>query len=204
MPRFLHLTSGHREADPKRLVAAARDLAAIDCLDLYGLDDIALGDYAAILLSMHVDQRYVSARAGRLDAYLREGGTVVANGHHAYPFLPGLSLFRPVPDARLSDLIIHRERDHPVWEGVDAGELTFRRGVAGFYGRGWHEPPHGATVVHTIGEDRGPVDVVYGVGRGRVLFHGGNDLWHSAGAGDTTARIVPQLLAWLVAGRQAG
>ena len=41
------------------------------------------------------------------------------------------------------------------------------------------------------------MDFVYRVGAGRVLFHGGNDLWQYAGATDTTGRIVPQLLDWL-------
>jgi hypothetical protein len=112
--------------------------------------------------------------------------------------MAGLSPFRPLRDYRVEDLVVRRETPHPVWEGVAEDELTFRRGVAGFYGRGWHEPPAGATVIHTIGADRHPVDFVYPLGAGRVLFHGGNSLWQEARASDTTERIVPQLIDWLV------
>lgn len=198
--KLLYFTSGHRDASVAKLAEAAAGMADIVPIDLYAMDEAELHEHAAILVSMHVDQRHLAGRAERLDAYLRDGGTVVANGHHAYPFLRDLASFQPIPNARLRDLAIRRVSDHPVWDGVAVKELTFRKGVAGFYGRGWHEAPPGATVIHAIGGGRRPVDLLYPVGAGRVLFHGGNDLWQYAGAGDTTARIVPQLLAWLVAG----
>ncbi|MFX9031475.1 hypothetical protein ABTN13_20280, partial [Acinetobacter baumannii] len=76
----------------------------------------------------------------------------------------------------LADLTVHRLADHPVWAGVDGGDLTFRRGVAGFYGRVWHDAPAGALIVNGIGPERRPLDFTYAVGAGTILFHGGNDL----------------------------
>ena len=108
-----------------------------------------------------------------------------------------LAPFQPLRDYRVQDLMVRREAAHSVWDGVVEDELTFRRGVAGFYGRGWHQPPDGATVIHSIGTGRHPVDFVDRVGAGRVRFHGGTALWPDAGATDTTGRIVPQLLDWL-------
>lgn len=200
MIRLLYLTSGHRDARPAQFVedAAAKGVARIEPTDLCAVNYDALAAYGAVLVSMHVDQKYLSDHAERLEAYLHQGGVVVANGHHGYPFLPGLSPFRPIEGGGVAALTIQRAAEHPVWSGVNPVDLTFRRGVAGFYGRGWHEAPPSATVVHTIGRSAGPVDLDYRVGRGRVLFHGGNDLWQFGSADNTTARIVPQLLAWLV------
>jgi len=114
------------------------------------------------------------------------------------PFCPALAPFQPIENYRLADLAVNRERPHPIWEGVDPQDLTFRRGVAGFYGRGWHQPPEGAAVHSSLGRRRLPLDFTYRLGRGRVLFHGGNDIWQFSSEGDSTRRIVPQLVGWLL------
>lgn len=194
----LLLTCGHAgEAGSvlRRLSTPERQVVA---LDQYALDVTPLENVTGLLISMHSDQRFLAARADRLESYLRVGGTVVASGHHAYPFLPGVSLFRPSPSGHLRDLEIHREVEHSIWEGVSERDLTFRKGVAGFYGRGWHEPPKGALVIHSLGPRRVPLDILWRVGAGRALLHGGNDLWQFGGGSDDSAgRIAPQLLAWI-------
>ena len=162
----------------------------------YELPEIALDRFGALLISMHCDQRFLAECAGQIAAFIEGGGTVVANGHFAYPFLPGMTGFHVIPDCHLADLAIVRISDHPIWDGVAAHDLTFRHGVAGFYARVWHEAPAGAQVINGLGRDDRPVDLLHRVGRGRILFHGGNDLWQFKG-GDTTAQIVPQLMRWL-------
>lgn len=82
-------------------------------------------------------------------------------------------------------------------------DLTFRRGVAGFYGRGYYpDLPPEALVVHGIGVDARPLDAVYPHGAGEVLLHGGNDLWGYAGDDTTAARMTPQLVGWLLSERR--
>lgn len=198
MKKALFLSCGRSDGTFAKMVRLAEGADKIQSADIYSFDTQSLEEFSALLISMHVDQRFLAARAGRLDRFVEDGGTVSVNGQIAYPFLIGLTLFHPLRDYRVQDLNVRREVTHPVWEGVEEDQLTFRRGVAGFYGRGWHQPPDGAIVIHSIGADRHPVDFVYQVGKGRVLFHGGNDLWQYAGASDTTGRIVPQLLEWLL------
>lgn len=194
----LFFSFGHPDGAMQQIAARPDVHGRIVIRDLYGFDETDLDDCHALLIGMHVDQRYLADRADRIAAFAQGGGTIVANGHMAYPFLPGLGLFQPLTDYALKDLVVSRVNPHPVWDGVDEQDLTFRRGVAGFYGRGWHEPPETATVINAIGASRRPVDFIYPVGEGRVLVHGGNDLW-SFGGGDTTARLLPQFLAWLFA-----
>ena len=192
------LTCGLADGGMARLAAASGVGARVQPVGQYGLDEVVLERYDALLISMHADQRFLAARCGRLDDFVRRGGTVVANGHVAHPFLSGLTSFQPIENYRLADLAVNRETPHPVWDGVVPQDLTFRRGVAGFYGRGWHQPPEGAAVHSSLGPRRLPVDFTYRLGQGRVLFHGGNDIWQSASEGDSTHRIVPQLLQWLL------
>lgn len=196
---ILVLTTGFEEGAAARLARAPGMAARITALDQYDLDAACLAGPRALVIGMHCDQRHLAARAGLIADFLGRGGRVVASGHHAYPFLPGIGDFQPTPQPTLSDLMIHRLADHPVWAGVEGRDLSFRRGVAGFYGRGWHQPPDGALVVNGIGPDRRPLDFVYRVGAGAVLFHGGNDLTGYGGPGDTAGRILPQLLVWMIA-----
>jgi hypothetical protein len=197
-PRVLFLTCGLPEGAMIKIARRPENSERIALADLYSLDTLSIAAFKAILVSMHADQRFLAMHADRLDRYLRHGGTIVANGHIAYPFLNDMAPFRAIEGYRLDDLMVKRETFHPIWNGVAEAELTFRRGVAGFYGRGWHQPPSGATIIHTIGRRRLPLDFIYPVGSGRVLFHGGNDLWQYVDAIDTTGRIVPQLFDWML------
>lgn len=168
------------------------------CLPLYALAQTDLNAHRALLIPAHADQRYLLTQRDRLTAYLRSGGTVVVNGHVAYPFLPWLTPFVPGVGAGVAGLRVHRAAAHPVFDGVDPEHLTFRRGVAGFYARGTNPAPAGATVLNTLGPDAQPVDWLLALpGGGRLLMHSGNDLWMYAGSPDSAGRLVPQLFGWL-------
>ncbi|CAH1670225.1 hypothetical protein [Chelatococcus asaccharovorans] len=176
----------------------------LDVVPLYELGDVDLGAYRGLLIGLHADQRYLLARKSQLEAFLQGGGTIVFCGHVAYPFLDELAPYQAIPGYTVDDLEVARASDHPVWAGVDPRHLTWRRGVAGFYGRGANPPPAGARVVNTLGRGRYPVDfeVAPGVG-GRLLVHAGADLWSYTDAGNSAERMVPQLFDWIAKGEFA-
>lgn len=170
------------------------DVAEIEHYDLTAVD---LSAYRALLLPAHLDQRYFGTLTQKIEAFLDSGGTLVFNGHVTWPMLPEFRSFQPLERLTLETLQIHRVNPHPVFEGVDTSELTYRRGVAGFYARGCNPPPEGAVVLHGVGPDRLPCDWVYErPSGGRILMHAGNDLWMYVASEDSTARITPQLCAW--------
>jgi len=163
----------------------------------YALHETPLEDYAAIMLPAHLDQRYFGEISDRITAYLDQGGTLVFNGHVAWPMLPEFKPFVPLPKVDLEHLQVYRLTPHPVFEGVDMQDLTFRRGVAGFYARGHNPMPDGAVPLLGLGPDRIPCDWVYDRPEGgRVFMHAGNDLWMYAGDTTTAARIADQLCTW--------
>lgn len=174
----------------------------IDQIEHYDLKSTDLSAYRALLLPAHLDQRYFGTLTGKVEAFLDAGGTLVFNGHVAWPMLPEFRPFRPLDRLTVDTLRIHRINPHPVFAGVDTEHLTFRRGVAGFYARGCNPPPDGAAVLHGVGPDRLPCDWVYERPTGgRILMHAGNDLWMYVASTDSTARITPQLCDW-AAGRE--
>jgi len=165
-------------------------------VDCYELCPETLAGAAAILVGIHVDQRHLQSLSSMLDSFVTGGGRAVICGQVAIPFMGGLSPFRPLEGYGVDDLAVHSIQAHPVWAGVDLGDITFTRGVAGFYGRGWHEPPDDALVVNGLGPSRLALDYVYPYGSGEVLVHGGNDLWGWADATNSAARLTHQLLEW--------
>jgi hypothetical protein len=175
----------------------------LDVALLYDLERVELTRYSGLLIGLHADQRYLAVRRDQILDYLRAGGTVVFCGHVAYSFLPDLEPYRPIPNYKVADLEVCRSEDHPVWRGVDVNDLTWRRGVAGFYGRGFNPPPAGARIIHTLGPQAYPVDFEYASeGKGRILVHAGADLWGYLDGSSTAARIGPQLLDWVSGTRE--
>jgi hypothetical protein len=170
----------------------------LDVMPLYSLADLDLTGYRGLLISLHADQRFLLERKAQLEAFLRGGGTIVVCGHVAYSFLDELNPYQPIPNYSVKDLEVVRVAPHPVWEGVDPAHLTWRRGVAGFYGRGANPPPPGARIINGLGPDRHPVDFeVRPAAGGRLLVHAGADLWGYVDMGNSASRMVPQLLNWI-------
>lgn len=179
---------------PTSLQEAER--GAVRGVDCYQLCARSLAGAQALLVGIHVDQRHLAGCRGVLEAFVGGGGRAVVCGQVAVPFLAGLAPFRPLVGYGVDDLVVRAVEPHPVWYGVDAVDLTFRRGVAGFYGRGWHQPPSGAQVVNALGPACLPLDYVYALGAGEVLVHGGNDLWEWGDVATSASRLIPQLLDW--------
>lgn len=170
----------------------------IDGVDMYDFADAPLERYAGLLLSLNSDQRELLRLRPKLEKFLARGGTLVFCGHVAYPFLPELAEFQPLTGYRLDDIRVVRLTEHPVFAGVDPHNQTFRKGVAGFYGRGHNPPPPGAVALNGLGPRRMPVDFVYDrPGGGRVLIHAGVDLWGYVDDVTSMSRVPAQLLDWI-------
>lgn len=175
--------------------------APIEPVDQYDLPGRRLRDWNALLIPMHADQRHLRSLSSRLCGFLDNGGTLVVNGAVAHPFLPELTRFVPLPRRNLESLKVYRLAPHTIFDGVDATDLTYRRGVAGFYGRGHNPPPADALALNGLGPDRVPVDWLWLRGDGgRVLMHAGNDLWMYAEDRTSARRLLPQLQGWLLTG----
>lgn len=177
-----------------RLAAEGR----LTIIDVYDLEQVPLTCYKGVLISQHADQRHLQRLQPKLEAFLGQGGILVFCGHVAHPFLPELTPFVPLKNYKLADLQIQRAASHPIWDGVTDYDLTFRKGVAGFHGRGYNPPPPGALIINTLGPQRLPLDWEYRrPGGGTLVVHSGNNLWNHLDDDTTLARCTPQLLHWI-------
>ena len=186
MTRFLWLQN--TPLGPTDLFAGL-DAVSVERRPQYSVSTFA--GYDGVIVPMHADQRHLAELTGDLQAHMDEGGSVLVNGHVARPFLPQLTPFVPLAGRGLDALRIHREVEHPLFEGVPTDSLTFTKGVAGFYGRGGNPAPPDAIVIHTVGTERLPVDwlVEYPSG-GRLFVHSGNDIFPFLERADVLARFL--------------
>ena len=169
-------------------------------LDCYALAATDLSRYDGLVIPAMVDQEHLAHHRGVIHRYLDGGGVVVFGGHLHRDWLPGASMFVPLEQPSLATYRVERVADHPIFAGVDPEDLTFRRGVAGFFARGHHPPPPGAEVLTELagGVPATYLDRVSTVGT--ILVHASGDLLSYGGlAGSTAARIPGQLLDWIQA-----
>jgi hypothetical protein len=198
MPKTILLTCG--DAPPRHLFAHPLLRHRLHAMDVYELERAALSGYAGLLIPTHADQRFLSAVQDKLQQFLACDKAIVFCGQITYPFLPGVGSFVPVTSRSVDDYRVCRVSEHLVFADVDTDHLTFRKGIAGFYGRGHMPPPPGAHIIHRLGGPDGPpIDYDYLPEHGgRVLIHAGNDLWNYATETESSAHRIPaQLLDWI-------
>jgi hypothetical protein len=185
-------------------LAAADAAGRVRIVPQYGFDDLDLAGVPGLFVGMHADQIHLERRRAALDAFLDGGRAIVWSGHVAREVVTGLARFVALPAPRLDDYRVRPLMPHPVWAGIEPEAMTFRRGVAGFYGRGHNPPPPGAVAVNGLGPVAAPVDWEWRrPGGGRILMHAGNDLWSLFDDGALNATVVARLLDWITDGGNA-
>jgi hypothetical protein len=118
----------------------------IDRLDCYAIGSTELAPYVALIVTPNADQEHLARQHRVIRDYLDRGGIVVFGGHLHREWLPGASFFVPLANRSLDGYRVVEVADHPIFRGKST-ELTFRRGVAGFFARGHHPAPPGAEVL---------------------------------------------------------
>lgn len=196
MSLLLHLRSISHELPTFSQLLSEK---GFDTLDVRDITAGHLANRAVLLLEAHIDQRALMEWRDALERHLQTGGLVVFNGHLAYPLFTDMPLFRVASGRGREDLILERVAPHPVFEGVDCDDLSFRRGVAGFYARGGNPMPPGAQLLHRLHQDGSPVDWIWHRPQGGTVFmHSGNNMWLYQNDATSAARIAPQLVEWML------
>jgi hypothetical protein len=175
---------------------AAR-LTAIDCYALRWVEQEGLEGYAGLVVPAMVDQEHLSTHRAVIQDYLDGGGVVVFGGHLHRNWLPGASMFVPLEVRSHRDYEVVWVAEHPIFDGVEPSDLTYRRGVAGFFARGHHPPPDGAEVLVRLAGGQPVTYLDRCSTAGTILVQSSGDLLGYYGLDSTAARIPGQLLDWI-------
>ena len=170
----------------------------IDPIAIYDFTGEELADYDVFMIGTDVDQRLLLEKKSYLDQFLANGKTIVFCGALAYPFLDGVGEFKKMTYNSYKDYEVNPLIQHPVWEGVKPKDMMYRKGVAGFYSRGYNPPPENAKIINTLGSGEHPIDYEYTTkDGGRVLIHCGNNLWLFINDSTTASKMGTNLIKWL-------
>lgn len=162
------------------------------------LTDAQIDQAEGIITTMHLDQIGFLKHGAALKRLLDRGGHIFFNGHLMKPFVEGLQTYRPLLSKRLSDLKLTRIVPHPIFDQFEPADMATRKGVAGFYGRGYNPLPKGGTPVNGIGPLKQPIDWQWNLPTGGAIFsHAGNDLWtHAAENSPGVKAFAERVLSW--------
>ena len=167
-------------------------------VDQYNFADMDLTPFKCIVVHDFIDQEYMYRNRKKLEAFLNERNIVIWGGHLVKEWLPGCPLFTPKQINKHSDYEISVVNEHPIFVGVATEEMTYNKGVAGFFARGSHTPvPEGAEVLLTLPDGAHITYIDRNTTNGTILAHAGRDLFAQRMQNKTTDRISSQLLAWI-------
>jgi len=138
-----------------------------------------MSSYKCLIINCHVDQEFLYKEKDRIRRFLDDKKIVIFSGNLYRDWLPGGSRFIPKKVTSHFDYQVSIVKPHPVFAGVESDDLTYSRGVAGFFARGHHPLPEGAEVLLTLPGDVPILYVDRKSTKGTILVHAGNDIFGS-------------------------
>jgi hypothetical protein len=166
-------------------------------LDAYELPEFDLSSYKCLIINGLIDQEFLTKEKHRIQAFLDQGKVLIFGGHLFRPWLPGGSNFIPKTIRSHSDYAITFNKPHPIFEGIEADDLTYNKGVAGFFARGHHPLPPQAEVLLLLGGVEPILYIDRHSTKGTILVHAGSDMLSYGNHTNTAGRLTPQLLQWI-------
>ncbi|MGE7980489.1 phosphate starvation-inducible protein PhoH [Psychrobacillus sp. NPDC093200] len=167
-------------------------------IDQYQLTQHNLEPYCCIVVHDFADQEYLYKNRAIIEGFLEAGKIVIFGGHLFREWLPGSPIFTPRTIESHEDYKVYKKIDHPIFEGVDTDDMTYNKGVAGFFARVTHSPvPAGSDVLLTFRDGMAITYIDRQSTKGTILVHSGRDLFAHRMQNKSTDRISTQLLQWI-------
>ncbi|MGG2200007.1 phosphate starvation-inducible protein PhoH [Paenibacillus validus] len=165
-------------------------------LDQYKLAETDLAPYPCLVIDAFADQEWLYRQRDLIRRFLDQGKLLIFCGHLFRDWLPGGSLFVPRTIRSHLDYTVLFHKPHPIFTGLTSEELTYNKGVAGFFARGHNPPPPGAEVLLTLPGGEGITYIDRMSTGGTILAHAGNSLFTYGPPESKPERIGSQLRAW--------
>ncbi|MSN96600.1 hypothetical protein F1B92_05375 [Campylobacter sp. FMV-PI01] len=116
---------------------------ALNLVKLY--DDFDLCEFNVVIISNDIDEIYLKKVWNKFDKYLQNGGILVNFASNHFDLIPGAKPYIQSPYS-IKDRFI-KESDFEIFKGVSEYDMNYRRGVKGFFNRGYIIPPLGSFCV---------------------------------------------------------
>lgn len=165
-------------------------------LEMYQLPFTDLSAYKGLIITNYVDENFMWQHKEIFGNYLHNGGVIFSFAEMSVSYLPNAPLWQRSPIAIKDREIILSEPVHPMFEGIDPYDLNYRRGVKGFFTRGYFAqlPPEAEVIV----KDQEDAPIIY-VDRtstnGTLIVGAGTDIYQVYRDEESSAnRLTTQIL----------
>ena len=163
----------------------------------YEIGSYEFSDFDVIMVPNFADQENLYMHKNVIEKFLSQGKIIAFFGHLFRPWLPGAPLFMPEKIKHFSDYNLYPQENSSIFKGVLTEDMTFKKGVAGFFARG-----------HYHADEKSEVHLIFESGhicsyadrhstRGTIFVHAGRPLHGYYKDGKTTDRLRPQFIQWL-------
>ena len=165
---------------------------AYECLE----ECLLQGGFKVVLVPTGTDQILLYEHKYLINGFLENGGILLSFAQNFMHWLPGNSLYITSEIPLKSRKILTCK--HPITKGVKDYDITYRRGVCGFFSRGYFNPPSQAEIFlkDNANECVGYID--FHSTKGVILSTAGADLFgYGFFEQSTDKRLGLNLLIWL-------
>lgn len=166
-------------------------------IDQYDFVQEDLEKVDVLMIPNFIDQEFLYSQREKIANFLAQNKIVVYCGHLFREWLPGCGLFMPQLIQNYKDYEVFPTANTAIFNGVTTEDMTFKKGVAGFFARGYHHPPENAEILLTFANGKPVTYVDRATTKGTILVHAGRDLLGYSNENKSTDCIRPQFLAWL-------
>lgn len=165
-------------------------------IDMYQLPYTDLSAYKGLILTNYVDESFMYEHKNILEGYLARGGVIFSFAEMSASYLPNAPIWQRSPITIREREIIVCEPVHPLFEGIDPYDLNYRRGVKGFFSRGYFaEVPKGAEVLVKDQQEAAIIYLDRVSTKGTLIVGAGTDLYQVYRDEESTAnRLTTQIL----------
>lgn len=158
--------------------------------------DLLEAGHKFIVIDEFIDQELMFEQKDRIQDFLNEGNILFFSGHLFRYWIPGASLFVPKTIHNHLDYKV-TVLDHPIFDGVLSEDVTYNKGVAGFFCRGHHPIPEGAEVLLRLAGEE-PITYIDRISsRGTIIVHAGRNLLKYRHSINSAGRIGEQFQRFL-------
>ncbi|MNZ98741.1 hypothetical protein D3C78_1180400 [compost metagenome] len=178
-------------------IGESYDRGSFSLLDVYELPHADLSAYKCLVINGSVDQEFLLKHKGIIHRFLDSGKVLLYGGHLFRPWLPGGSDFIPRTIRGHRDYDITIVQADPLFEGVDPYDLTYNKGVAGFFARGHHPLPQGAEALLTLPGGEPTLYIDRSSTRGTLMVSSGNILLGYQDESRSTGQIGRRVVQWI-------
>lgn len=166
-------------------------------IEHYDLHETDLSPYICLIIGGSSDQEYLLKHKEIIANFLNEGKIIIFGGHLFRPWLPGGQDFIPREIKSHLDYHITILEEEPFFAGVNPLEMTYRKGVAGFFARGHHPMPEGATPLLALPDGEPTLYIDRVTTKGTLMVSSGATLFGFEHFNDSTQPITQRAINWI-------